>query len=116
MKQVLTLAVAGVSLAVSAAYVTPWYANPTNTARVCLNAASPVPVDTALSADGTKLDRNPDGKRQEGKEKYARLVTLQRVTGIRRAELGKLVGSDLVHKGDSWYVRVRRGKGGKSQI
>ena len=55
MKQVLTLAVAGVSLAVSAAYVTPWYANPTNTARVCLNAASPVPVDTALSADGTKL-------------------------------------------------------------
>jgi len=54
-KQVLTLAVAGVSLAVSAAYVTPWYANPTNTARVCLNAASPVPVDTALSADGTKL-------------------------------------------------------------
>ena len=55
MKQVLTLAVAGVSLAVSAAYVTPWYANPTITARVCLNAASPVPVDTALSADGTKL-------------------------------------------------------------
>ena len=68
------------------------------------------------AADGTKLDRNPDGKRQEGKEKYARLVTLQRVTGIRRAELGKLVGSDLVHKGDSWYVRVRRGKGGKSQM
>ena len=55
MKQVLTLAVAGVSLAVSAAYVTPWYANPTITARVCLNAASPVPVDTAISADGTKL-------------------------------------------------------------
>jgi len=52
---VFSLAVAGVSLAVSAAYITPWYANPTNTARVCLNAASPVPVDTALSADGTKL-------------------------------------------------------------
>ena len=67
------------------------------------------------AADGTKLDRNPDGKRQEGQQRYARLVALQRVTGIRRAELGKLVGSDLVQKGNSWYVRVRRGKGGKSQ-
>ena len=68
------------------------------------------------AADGTKLDRNPDGKRQEGQQRYAQLVALQRVTGIRRAELGKLVGSDLVQKGNSWYVRVRRGKGGKSQL
>ena len=43
-------AVAGVSLVVSAAnlYVTPWYANPTCTERVCLNAANPMPIDTAL--------------------------------------------------------------------
>lgn len=68
------------------------------------------------AADGTMIDRNPDGKRQEGEEKYARLVTLQGVVGIRRAELGKLVGADLVQKGNSWYVRVRRGKGGKSQL
>ena len=68
------------------------------------------------AADGTMIDRNPDGKRQEGEEKYARLVALQRVTGIRRAELGKLKGSDLIKKGNSWYVRVRRGKGGKEQL
>ena len=68
------------------------------------------------AADGTRLDRNPDGKRQEGQQKYARVVALQRVTGIRRAELGKLKGSDLIRKGNSWYVRVRRGKGGKSQL
>ena len=48
-KKAVWAAVAGVSLAVSAAnlYVTPWYANPTCTERVCLNAANPVPVDTA---------------------------------------------------------------------
>ena len=68
------------------------------------------------AADGTKLDRNPDGKRQEGQQRYARVVALQRVTGIRRAELGKLKGSDLIRKGNSWYVRVRRGKGGKEQL
>ena len=68
------------------------------------------------AADGTRLDRNPDGKRQEGQQKYARVVALQRVTGIRRAELGKLKGSDLIRKGNSWYVRVRRGKGGKEQL
>ena len=68
------------------------------------------------AADGTNLDRNPDGKRQEGQQRYARVVALQRVTGIRRAELGKLKGSDLIRKGNSWYVRVRRGKGGKEQL
>lgn len=68
------------------------------------------------AADGTRLDRNPDGKRQEGQQRYARVVALQRVTGIRRAELGKLKGSDLIRKGNSWYVRVRRGKGGKEQL
>ena len=68
------------------------------------------------AADGTKLNRNPDGKRQEGQQRYARLVALQRVTGIRRAELGKLVGSDLVQEGKHWYVCVQRGKGGKRQL
>ena len=54
-KMAVWAAVAGVSLPASAANlcVTPWYANPTCTERVCLNAANPVPVDTALV--GTKL-------------------------------------------------------------
>ena len=32
------------------------------------------------AADGTNLDRNPDGKRQEGQQRYARVVALQRET------------------------------------
>ena len=68
------------------------------------------------SADGQEVIRNKQGDRQADNPKYARLVALQRVTGIRRAELGKLTGADLVQKGSSLYVHVRKGKGGKSQM
>lgn len=67
-------------------------------------------------AKGEKLDRNPQGKKQERDPENARLVAMQGAVGIRRAELGKLVGADLVRKGNSWYVHVRRGKGGKEQL
>lgn len=67
-------------------------------------------------ATGAKVEKNKQGKKQEEDPRFARLVTLQRAVGIRRAELGKLVGADLVRKGNSWYVHVRRGKGGKEQL
>ena len=67
------------------------------------------------TADGQVLLQNRQGRKQESSPKYARLVALQRVTGIRRAELGRLTGADLVRRGHSWYIVVRRGKGGKTQ-
>ena len=67
-------------------------------------------------AAGTKVVKNVQGKRQEEDPRYARLMTLQKAVGIRRAELGKLKGADFVRRGNSWYVRVRNGKGGKEQF
>ena len=67
-------------------------------------------------ATGAKIEKNRQGRRQEHLQKNARLVTLQKAVGIRRAELGKLRGADLIQRGNSWYVRVRRGKGGKQQM
>ena len=67
-------------------------------------------------AEGNKIEKNKQG-REEGKDpKYSRLVNGQKVIGIRRAELGKLVGADLVKEEEDWYVRVKRGKGGKPQL
>ena len=66
-------------------------------------------------ADGQEVIRNKQGDRQADNPKYARLVALQRFTGIRRAELARLTGSDLLQKGHSLYVCVRKGKGGKQQ-
>ena len=66
-------------------------------------------------ADGADVNRNRQGDRQANNQKFARLVALQRVTGIRRAELARLTGSDLLQKGHSLYVCVRKGKGGKQQ-
>lgn len=65
---------------------------------------------------GKKVEKNKQGKQQEGNQKFARLTTLQKAVGVRRAELGKLVGADLVRRGNGWYVRIRRGKGGKEQL
>ena len=67
-------------------------------------------------ADGQDVSRNQQGDRQANNPKYARLVALQRVTGIRRAELSRLKGADLVERGSSLYVRVCKGKGGKEQM
>jgi len=66
--------------------------------------------------DGQEVSRNQQGDRQERNPKYARLVALQRAIGIRRSELARLKGADLVERGSSLYVRVCKGKGGKEQM
>ena len=62
------------------------------------------------------LKKMKQGKLQECDQKFTRLTTLQKAVGVRRSELGKLVGADLIQRGNSWYVRIRRGKGGKAQL
>ena len=59
--------------------------------------------------------KNSQGLREECDPKYARVVSFQRAVGIRRAELARLLGVDLSHRNDEWYVIVQRGKGGKQQ-
>ena len=50
-------------------------------------------------------------------KQYAHTVAFQRRVGIRRAELARLKGSDLVRdESGHLCVRVRRGKGGKMQL
>lgn len=57
------------------------------------------------------------GEREAGLPQYERLVDLQRCVGIRRAELSKLTGSSLVRdEHGGLYVKVNKGKGGKSQL
>ena len=68
------------------------------------------------NTDGQGDSRNRQGDRQERNPKYTRLVSLQRAIGIRRAELSRLKGADLVERGSSLYVRVCKGKGGKEQM
>ena len=68
------------------------------------------------NADGQEVSRNRQGDRQASSPKYSRLVALQRATGIRRSELARLTGADLVERGNSLYVHVRKGKGGKEQM
>ncbi|MBO7687155.1 MAG: hypothetical protein J6V72_12265, partial [Kiritimatiellae bacterium] len=53
--RLLVLAIAAVSLVASAAYITPWYANPTLTARIGMGAKNFVPVSMSLSGSGEKL-------------------------------------------------------------
>ena len=67
-------------------------------------------------ATGAKIEKNQQGRRQEHLPKFARLTQMQKAVGVRRAELGKLTGADLIQHGDRWYVRVNRGKGGKQQM
>ena len=67
-------------------------------------------------AEGNKIEKNRQGREQEKDPKYARLVKGQHAIGIRRAELKKLEGADLINEEEDWYVRVKRGKGGKAQM
>ena len=69
-----------------------------------------------LDVAGQPLAQNARGRKEEDNPKFARLVALQGAVGIRRAELGRLCGADLVSDGGSIYVRVRKGKGGKEQL
>jgi len=55
------------------------------------------------------------GERETADPRYRRLVELQRCTGIRRAELARLEGRDLIREGKQLYIMVRSGKGGKTQ-
>lgn len=52
---------------------------------------------------------------EEKQEKYKKSVQLQRAVGIRRAELARLTGADLVEFDGHLCVYVKRGKGGKAQ-
>lgn len=60
---------------------------------------------------------NAQGHKQATDPKNARLVAFQRAVGVRRAELSKLRGRDLVRdESGTLCVRVMRGKGGKPQL
>lgn len=67
-------------------------------------------------ADGNLITQNRQGRRQEKDPRYARLIALQSAVGIRRAELARLTGADLVCNGTDWFINVRKGKGGKRQL
>ena len=67
-------------------------------------------------SDGQEVARNRQGDREQNDPRFARLVALQSVAGIRRAELGRLKGADLVRVGGNLYIDVRKGKGGKRQL
>ena len=65
---------------------------------------------------GRNPDANPQGRREAQMERYRPLMDLQRATGFRRAELGKLRGRDLV-KDESGYLCIHvKGKHGKVQL
>lgn len=55
------------------------------------------------------------GDKEAKEDKYWRLVTLARATGLRRAELSRLRGRDLQLHDGHWSVHVLKGKGGKEQ-
>ncbi len=60
---------------------------------------------------------NSQGKRERTQEKYSRLTEFQRRVGIRRTELKKLTGKNLVtDESGCLCVEVTRGKGGKYQL
>ena len=61
--------------------------------------------------------KNDTGYRETASGKYDRLIQFQSVVGIRRAELARLTGEDLVRdEAGRPCVLVRKGKGGKAQL
>ena len=65
---------------------------------------------------GRSETKTKQGEKELDNPKYERLVSLQKCVGIRRAELGKLTGEDLISDGKQLYIMVHRGKGGKDQL
>jgi len=66
---------------------------------------------------GRSATKTGRGEREAGQDRFRRLIELQQCVGIRRAELSRLTGGDLIeddHGG--MYIHVRRGKGGKEQL
>mgnify|MGYP004533655285 CR=1 FL=1 len=74
------------------------------------------PERTARSITKGRVEANAQGRREADLEKNNRLVSFQKVVGIRRSELADLKPSDICRtaSGDV-YVHVRHGKGGKEQ-
>lgn len=95
----------------------------TYAAAVC--AAAGIPLDEIRkpkrSVDSIirsrDVGKNPQGTNEALNGLYVRLLTFQAAAGIRRAELARLRGSDLVEdESGRLCVKVRRGKGGKTQL
>lgn len=70
-----------------------------------------------MIARGQDTDFNIQGQRKIIQERFKRLISFQKVVGLRRAELAKLRGRDL-RTDESGYlcVYVCNGKGGKDQM
>ena len=95
----------------------------TYAAAVC--AAAGIPLDEIRkpkrSVDSIVRSRDV-GKNHQGTNEalnglYVRLLTFQKAVGIRRAELARLTGEDLVRdEAGRPCVLVRKGKGGKAQL
>jgi len=75
------------------------------------------PVRKAADITRSRMkEANLQGKREAQQERYARSVHMQRIVGIRRAELADLRIRDLVEdESGRMCVLVERGKGGKRQ-
>lgn len=58
---------------------------------------------------------NTQGNREAERPENQRLVSFQRAVGIRRSELARLKGRDLIEDNGQLFVLVERGKGGKRQ-
>ena len=62
-------------------------------------------------------EANKQGKIEATETRYNRLICLQKAVGIRRAELSRLIGTDLTEDESGYLcVNVSRGKGGKRQL
>lgn len=60
---------------------------------------------------------NKQGKIEATEARYNRLICFQKAVGIRRAELSRLIGTDLTEDESGYLcVNVSRGKGGKRQL
>ncbi len=60
---------------------------------------------------------NVQGKKERYEERYNRIISFQSVVGIRRSELGKLQGKNLVYdESGKLCIEVVSGKGGKHQL
>ena len=66
---------------------------------------------------GRNIEANMQGQKEITQERFKRLISFQKVVGLRRAELAKLRGRDL-RTDESGYlcVYVCNGKGGKDQM
>lgn len=90
-------------------------------APVCRAAGVPMeeirkPKRTAAKIRRSRQETaNQQGKREAEKAENQRLIDFQRAVGIRRSELARLKGRDLIEDSGQLFVLVERGKGGKRQ-